>query len=404
MEILSSVIVKRGKERQLRSRHPWLYSGAIERVDGRPEAGDVVRVMTHERQFLAYGFYNPKSQTSVRLVEWAEDQRIDDAWWHRRIEDAFRVRTASDGQSLRNEGVRIVHGEADGLPGVVCDLYGNYAVLQCTTLSAERNKGTILAAVREVASGYGRAVRGVYERSDIDVRELEGLRPAEGLLWGDRPSEPIEIEENGLRVFCSISGGQKGGYYFDQRENRQRVAEYAAGRSVLDAFCYTGAFSMHALRAGARHATLLDSSENALSLAATNLATNGFDSSSWNCEQSDVFKRLRVYQGEGRRFDLVVLDPPKLATSRSAIEGAMRAYKDLNLQAMKLLAPGGILATFSCSGRVSREQFQMTIAWAAQDAGRDALILETLTQSYDHPIRLSFPESEYLKGFILHIR
>lgn len=404
MKVLSSVIVKPGKERQLRSRHPWLFSGAIERVDGKPEPGDVVAVMTHERQFLAYGFYNPKSQTSVRLVEWEEGRTVDESWWHRRVEDALRVRSSSDGGTLRNTGVRIVHGEADGLPGVVCDLYGDYAVIQCTTLSADRNKAIIVAAVREVASRYGRTVRGAYERSDIDVRELEGLKPVEGSLWGDMPPEPIEIEENGLRVLCSISGGQKGGYYFDQRENRQRVASYASGRSVLDAFCYTGGFSMHALRAGARSATLLDSSENALSLAANNLAANSFDPSVWDCDHSDVFKRLRGYQSEGKLFDLIVLDPPKLATSRAAIDGAMRAYKDLNLQAMRLLTPGGILATFSCSGRISREQFQTTIAWAAQDAGRDALILETLAQSYDHPIRLSFPESEYLKGFILHIR
>ncbi len=382
--------------------HPWGFSGAVARVEGSPRAGELVRVEAADGRFVAWAFFNPASRTSLRLVEWDAQRAVDDQWWREKIGTAIAGRrTLLAGR--RFDGVRLVHGESDGIPGLVCDLYGKIAVVQITSAAANRRRNTIVSGLITAARKAGVDVTAVYERSDSETRALEGLPPAEGLLHGQMDEEPVELQDGEIRVRCSITAGQKGGFYFDQRENRRTVARYSAGRRLLDCFCYTGGFSAHALVAGAAHATLVDSSRPALETAAEIMEVNGFEQTRWSTDTGDVFQKLRDYRSAGKLFDMVILDPPKLARSRSGIDAALRGYKDLNLTAMSLLPPDGLLATFSCSGRVSRDQFRTAVSWAAKDADRQVQILETMSQAADHPVNLSFPESEYLKGYLLRM-
>ncbi|HUX13716.1 MAG TPA: class I SAM-dependent rRNA methyltransferase [Spirochaetia bacterium] len=399
---MADVVLRPGKEKLLVSHHPWGFSGAIASVGGSVEPGDIVRVVSAGGSFIAYALFNPKSKTALRLIEWDESRRIDDSWWYDKLQQAIAGR-ASFFSPGRTAGVRLVHGEADGLPGLVCDLYGDVAVLQITSYGIEKRKSLIVKELIRAVAESRITLSGVYERSESDVRSLEGMDATSGVLWGRKPEDPIELTEHGVTLLCSITAGQKGGMYFDQRENRRSVARYSVGRRILDAFCYTGGFSAHALKSGAAHTTLIDASEPALDLAVATMRRNGFAESSWTVDSGDIFRKLREYRRDNRFFDLVILDPPKLASTRAAVEGALRGYKDLNLSAMAILARNGHLATFSCSGRVSREQFRTAVTWAARDAGREVQILETFSQAADHPVRLSFPESEYLKGYLLRM-
>ncbi|HEY6000214.1 MAG TPA: class I SAM-dependent rRNA methyltransferase [bacterium] len=384
-----------GREKAARAGHPWIFSGAVGRVAGDPAPGDVVRVEDAGGAFVARGFYSPGSRIRVRVVEAREDVGVDGFWWRDRLREAVARRR--DLLAEPAGACRLVFSEADRLPGLVVDRYADRLAVQVHTPGAERMRAETLAALRELL-----APAAVLDRSDPEHRALEGLGPPpDGEAGG--AGAPVEIAEAGLRFVANLAAGQKTGFYVDQRLNRPAVAAWARGRRVLDAFCYTGAFSVHAARAGATSLTLVDSSQEALDLAARHLGLNGLDGVPTEVRRGNAFEELRRLRDAGRGFDLVVLDPPRLAPTRAQAQKAARAYKDVNLLGMKLLAPEGILATFSCSGGIEPAFFREIVRWAAQDAGREVQVLEVLSQPPDHPVLLSFPESEYLKGLICRV-
>lgn len=387
-----ALILKPGREKCLLRRHPWVYDGAVARILGEPAAGATVAVRSAAGGFLAWAAYSPASRIVARVWSWHEAETVAADLLARRIDAAIAYRA-----SLRidSDAQRLIYGEADGLPGVVLDRYANVLVLQLTTAGAEAWRETLVGLIAERLPGCA-----IYERSDAEVRALEGLSPRVGLLVGTLPEELI-IHEAGLRFRVDVVHGHKTGFYLDQRDNRRRVAAQADGRDVLNCFAYTGAFGLHALAAGARSVLSIDSSAEALEQARAHVALNGLDSERCEWQVADVFPALRRLRDAGRRFGLIVLDPPKFAPTHQMAEKAARGYKDINLNAMKLLAPGGWLATFSCSGGVSAELFQKIVAGAAWDAGVRLRLRARLTQAPDHPIDLNYPEGEYLKGLLL---
>jgi len=393
---LAKVILKRGKEKSLLRRHPWIFSGAIKRVEGLFQDGDVVEVVDAKGKFLARGYINTRSQITVRILTWQEEE-IDAAFWQRRLEMAIKAREGLFFPG-HTEAVRLVNAESDGLPGLVVDQYGQYLVVQFLTLGIERWKDPITEILWELLKP-----KGIYERSDVDVRLKEGLEPVAGLLRGEEPPDRLEIRENGLKFWVDVKRGHKTGFYLDQRENRLRVKEFALGKEVLDAFSYTGAFGIYALSGGAKRVVHVDSSKDALEMAKANVELNGFPVRDENFVEGDVFEVLRKWRNEGKIFDLIVLDPPKFAHSKEQVDDAVRGYKDINLMAMGLLKPGGILFTFSCSGLVPPELFQKAVFWAALDAGKEVQVIGKMSQARDHPFSLNFPEGEYLKGLILRV-
>jgi 23S rRNA (cytosine1962-C5)-methyltransferase len=335
-------------------------------------------------------------------LSWDEGEAIDETFWTRRIADAAARRHALD-DDPETTAYRLIHAEADLLPGLIVDRYGDYLVVQCLTLGIAQRRDLIVRALAQVVSPAG-----IYERSDVEVRRHEGLAPATGLLYGEAPPPELEIVEHGLCFHVDLVRGQKTGFYLDQRENRRALARYvrgrgAQGRAMLDAFAYSGGFGVYAARAGAGPVTLLDASTEALDLARRNLQANGQDLADVRFDCGDVFEMLRLYRDQGRSFDLIVLDPPKFAPTRRHVDRAARAYKDINLLAIKLLRPGGILLTFSCSGGVDAGLFQKIVFGASVDAGRDVQAIEWLAQGADHPVLLSFPESAYLKGLVCRV-
>lgn len=392
-----TVILKPGKEKPILQKHPWVFSGAIARVEGNPADGDTVLVADSRGQPLACGGYNSRSQIRARIWTWNLDEVVDAAFFAERLRKSWERR-----ETLRaanhTTAYRLVNAESDLLPGLVVDRYGEFLVVQILTLAAERWRDEIVSALAELCHPAG-----IYERSDVDVRRKEGLNLAAGVVWGKEPPDTVEILEHARKFLVDIKRGQKTGFYLDQRENRRRIAQYAADRDMLNCFCYTGGFSVYAGAAGALRIVNVDTSRDALALAKRNMALNGLAVADDEYVEGDVFQVLRAYRDQGRTFDLVVLDPPKFATSQSQVQAATRGYKDINLLAMQILRPGGILATFSCSGLVSPDLFQKVVFGASVDAGREVQILEKLTQASDHPILLSFPESEYLKGFICRV-
>ncbi len=394
---MGSVILKPGKEKPVRNHHPWIFSGAVARFQGDPADGDVVDVLDHQGKFLARGYLNRRSQIVVRCLSWIEEEAMDAAFWRRRLQQAIARR-----QDLLRPGdsdsCRLVHAESDLLPGLVVDQYGRYLVVQALTLGIDRRKAELVQTLVELLQPDG-----IYERSDVDVREKEGLAPQTGLLWGSEPPSHLEMHENGHGFWVDIQHGQKTGFYLDQRENRARLARYAGGRTVLNAFAYTGSFAVYARRAGAGRVVSVDTSAEALALARRNLALNGLPEGDDEYVVGDVFAVLRQYRAEGRKFDLIILDPPKFAYAQSQVQAACRGYKDINWVAMQLLKPDGILFTMSCSGLVTSDLFQKVLFGASVDAQRDAQVLERLAQAADHPILLSFPEGEYLKGFVCRV-
>jgi 23S rRNA (cytosine1962-C5)-methyltransferase len=391
---MHKLILKPGREKSLKRRHPWVFSGAVARIDGQPALGEAVEIRSASGEFLAVAAYSPQSQIVARVWDWRE-RAIDGAFVRERVVFAVNERRAFEYEAV-TDAVRLVHGESDGMPGVIADRYAEVVVLQLLSAGADRWRQEIADALLE-ASGAKR----VWERSDAEVRALEGLAPAVGPLRGAREPALITIRENGLEFDVDLEHGHKTGFYLDQRENRQRVRQLAAGRDVLDGFCYTGGFALNALHGGARSVIAIDSSAQALALARGNAERNRLPGADWI--EGDVFQLLRACRDEGRRFDLVVLDPPKFAPTAAHAEKASRAYKDINLLAFKLLRPGGVLVTFSCSGGISAELFQKIVAGAALDAGADARIVERLGPGPDHPIALHFPEGDYLKGLVCRI-
>ncbi len=395
---MSTITLKAGREKSVRNRHPWLFSGAIQQIDAAARDGDTVDAYSNTGQWLARGYLNRRSQIQVRLLSWQESETIDEAFWRRRLQRAIAGRAALAADPSTN-AFRLVHAESDGLPGLVVDRYGDWLVMQCLTLGIERVKPLLARLLVELCQPAG-----IVERSDVDVRGKEGLRPVVGMAHGAAPAGPVEIMEHGQRFLVDLLGGQKTGFYLDQRQNRQRVASYCQGARVLNAFSYSGGFAVHALAAGAQRVTNLDSSLEALELGERNLALNGFDPDAQaEGVVGDVFQVLRGWRAAEERFDVIILDPPKFAHSQQQVDRAARAYKDINLLAMQLLPPGGLLATFSCSGLVSADLFQKIVFGASVDARRDVQVIERLSQGTDHPVLLSFPEGEYLKGLICRV-
>ena len=388
--------LRRGRERSLKRRHPWVFSGAIARVVGDPGPGDTVDVRSADGELLARAAYSPHSQ--IRARAWTfRDEPVDEALIARRLEAAIAARggPAAGGP----EGAcRLVYAEADGLPGVIVDRYADTLVIQLATAGAERWRSPIANLLPAVTG-----VQRVWERSDVEVRALEGLEPRVGPLAGEEPPPRIAVREGGLRLWVDVHHGHKTGLYLDQRNNRGRVGELAAGRTVLDAFCYSGGFTVHALAGGAASVLAVDASADALAMTRANLELNGLAAETCELVEGNVFEVLRGLRDRGRTFDLIVLDPPKFAATASQRERAARGYKDINLLAFKLLEAGGVLATFSCSGAIGGELFQSIVAGAALDAGVEAQVVERLGQPADHPVLLSFPESEYLKGLMCRV-
>ncbi|OHC81453.1 MAG: 23S rRNA methyltransferase [Sideroxydans sp. GWF2_59_14] len=390
------MILKAEREKSLQRRHPWIFSGAVDCIDGKPASGDTVAVHDVAGNFIAWAAYSADSQITVRVWSWHEKDVIDKAFFRQRIADALAARTALSLDRDSN-GMRIVHGESDGLPGLIVDKYGDVLVMQLGSAGPEHWRETIADILQELCTPAC-----IYERSDSDGREREGLPKRNGIVRGTLP-ENVEVLENGLRFAVDVAAGQKTGYYLDQRDNRAFTGTLAADRDVLNCFCYTGGFSLYALRGGAKSVLSIDSSLEALELAQRNVELNRLDASKaeWQC--ADVFEALRKLRDQNRKFDLIVLDPPKFAPTAAFAEKASRAYKDINLLGFKLLRPGGLLFTYSCSGGISDDLFQKIIAGAALDAGVDAQIVRKLHAAPDHPVLLSFPEGAYLKGLVLRV-
>ena len=395
--ITSQVILKKDREKSVNNRHPWIYSGSVSRVEGEPADGDVVDVWNSRARFVARGIYNSKSQIRVRLLTWNPNDPIDEEFWRRRISRAI-VGRHSLKQAQDTDAYRLVYSEADGAPGFIADLYGTWLVVQFLSMTAERNRRTILNILVDLVEPQG-----VFERSDVESREKEGLVPITGPIFGEVPPDLIEIVENGHMFMVDVKLGHKTGFYLDQRENRQIITKYCQGKEVLNAFAYTGAFGVYAAHAGAPRVINVDSSERALQIAEQNMRRNGFGDREDVYATADVFEFLRAYVETKWKFDVVILDPPKFAHSKRQVEKATRGYKDINLLAMKLLKRGGTLVTFSCSGAVSRDLFKKVLFGAAVDAGRTVQIIEQLSQPSDHPILLTCPETEYLKGFVCRV-
>jgi len=386
-----------GRDRSLALRHPWIFSGAVGRLEGDPGLGTTVTVRAADGRALACAAYSPASKIRARVWSLDPATRVDDAFIAGRVAGAASARQAMLDE--RHSAARLVNGESDGLPGVVADRYGEVIVVQLTSAGAERWRGAIVAALAAIDK-----VTCVYERSDAEVRTLEGLPPRVGGAWGTLPAH-VSIVEDGLTYRVDPVAGQKTGFYLDQRDNRRLVRTLAAGRRVLNAFCYSGGFTLAALAGGASSALSIDSSAEALAQGRANLEANAALAANRNAWiEADAFADLRRLRNEGASFDLIVLDPPKFAPTAAHAQRAARAYKDVNLLALKLLAAGGLLVTFSCSGGVSADLFQKILAGAAVDAGAEVQILHKLGASADHPVALDFPEGEYLKGLLLRKR
>jgi 23S rRNA (cytosine1962-C5)-methyltransferase len=388
------LILKHARDKSLRRRHPWVFSGAIERVEGEPASGETIEVCSGGGEFLALAAYSPRSQ--IRARAWCfERGAVDAAFFERRIEDAAAVRTGL-GIDRTTTAYRVVHAESDGLPGIIADRYGDTVVLQLSSAGPERWREALAAALARLPG----VVR-VWERSDAEVRALEGLRPRTGLLAGRPLSGPAVMREHDLSFRVELDAGHKTGFYLDQRDNRLLLRSLAHGKDVLDCFSYTGGFALNALAGGARSVLAIDSSALALETARANVEQNRLPVAEW--VEADVFQMLRRLRDQGRSFDAIVLDPPKLAPTAAHAQRAARAYKDINLLAFKLLRRGGHLMTFSCSGGVTADLFQKIVAGAALDARVDARIEAWLHAAGDHPVALHFPEGEYLKGLLLRV-
>ncbi len=390
---LPALVLKRDRDKSVLARHPWIFSGAIER-DPQPASGATVDIVASDGQWLARGAYSPVSQIRARVWTLDPAEAIDDGFFARRV--AAAVAKRADMLDAGHTAARLVHAESDGLPGVIADRYGDTIVVQLLSAGGDAHRDSIVDAL-VAATGATTVV----ERSDAEVRSLEGLASVTGVIRG-RLLSSVAIREGGLAYHVDVLAGQKTGFYLDQRINRRIVREHAAGRRVLNAFCYTGGFTLAAISGGARDVLSIDSSQAALAQGRANLAANPALSgvhASW--KEADVFSELRVLRNAGASFDLIVLDPPKFAPTAALAARASRAYKDINLLALKLLAPQGLLATFSCSGGVSLDLFQKIVAGAAVDARTDATIVARMQAAPDHPLALAFPEGEYLKGLLL---
>jgi 23S rRNA (cytosine1962-C5)-methyltransferase len=394
---MPSVKLKKGRDKSFNRKHPWIFSGAIDSVKDVNSNGETVDIISGDGKFLGYGSYSSHSQISVRVLSFNPDEKIDLDFFHMRMKDAaeFRKQIITD---KTTNAFRLVNAESDSLPGLVVDKYGDYLVCQFLSAGAEFWKKEIVEILISLFNPTG-----IFERSDVEVREKEGLQQSKGILYGKAPEGLIEILENGIKFLVDIVLGHKTGFYLDQRDNRKLLQNFSSGSEILNCFSYTGGFSVYALKSGASKVINVDSSAEALSLAEKNFALNEIDSSTYENTQDDVFKYLRKLRDTNKQFDVIILDPPKFAESVSQIDKAARGYKDINLLALKLLKKNGLLFTFSCSGHIVPDLFNKIIADAAADAGREVHILKYLTQSPDHSMLTSFPEGLYLKGLVCKV-
>ena len=390
---MKTIVLRAGKERSLLRRHPWIFESAIAR--GGADAGETVRVESCDGQFLAWAAFSPASKIRARVWSFDQGQRIDAAFFIAACQYAIRARARFD---IQSDGQRLIHGESDGLPGLIVDRYGDTLVAQFLSAGAERWKAVLCDALL-AETGLAK----LYERSDASSRALEGLPEASGWLRGEGPTDLL-LREHGWKLAVNIATGHKTGFYLDQRDSRKKFADTTRRlgfERVLNCFCYTGGFSVAALQAGAGHVTSIDSSAPALQQAAANLALNGLDGARATWLDADVNASLRRFHEQGQRFDAIVLDPPKFAPTVAHAERAARAYKDINRLAFKILEPGGVLFTYSCSGGISADLFHKIVASAGTDAGVDGFITERLGGAPDHPMTICFPEGEYLKGLVV---
>lgn len=391
------LVLKAGREKSVLQKHPWIFSGAVERVEGEVSPGETVRVDSRKGEGLGLAAYSQVSSIRARMWSWYPQEIVDQSFLRIRLQQALEMRARMIPANETN-AYRLVHAESDGIPGLIVDRYNDWLVVQFLSAGVEYWREVIVQLLIELTG-----IQNIYERSDVDVRQLEGLEERAGLMVGCNPPERVAIYENGLQFWVDIQKGQKTGFYLDQRHNRQRVRELVNGLSVLNCFCYTGAFSVYALAGGANHVLSVDVSASALEIGRDQLNFNSLDPQKTDWLEADVFQALRTFRDQGRSFDSIILDPPKFAATTTQVEKAARGYKDINLLAIKLVKPGGLLFTFSCSGGISSELFQKIVAGAALDARRNVLILERLSQGPDHPVALNFPEGAYLKGLVCRI-
>ena len=394
----ASIYLVKGREKSLRRRHPWIFSRGIDRVEGKPELGETVDVYDHKGEWLARGAYSPQSQIRVRVWTFNKNEAIDVNFFVNRLNAAQSLRdvlAARDGLT----GYRLIAAESDGLPGITIDRYQDYLVCQLLSAGAEAQRDVLIEALQLCYPSCN-----IYERSDVSVRKKEGLKQRTGVLHGEEPPKFVTIEENGVKINVDIVGGHKTGFYLDQRDSREASVKYVNGKRVLNCFCYTGGFGLYALKGGASEVVNVDVSQPALDTALLNAEINGYPVENAQFVNADVFKLLREYRERGELFDVVIMDPPKFAESKSQLVGACRGYKDINMLAMQILKPGGMLLTYSCSGLMDNGLFQKIIADAAIDAHRDVQFIERFSQAADHPLDSAYPEGFYLKGFACYVK
>ncbi len=395
----SQLILHEGREKSLKRRHPWIFSKAVKEIRNAPQNGADIEILSSDGTYLATGSYSPNSQIRARVWTFDREQSVDQSFFVARISEAAKARELM----LKETGMsacRLVDAESDGLPGLIIDRYNSFLVLEVLSAGAEYHLKDIVSALRELYPEYS-----IYERSDVDVRSKEGLEPRKGVIHGEEPPEELAITENGgMQILVNIPEGHKTGYYLDQRDNRAALAKYCCGKSVLNCFSYTGGFSLYALKGRARSVANVDVSQRALDIAKKNIVLNHLDPGRVKFIREDVFSFLRKEKKLGHTYDVIVLDPPKFAESRSQLEKACRGYKDINMIAASILNPGGYLMTYSCSGHMSPDLFQKVVADALLDAGREGQIVEFLTQASDHPVALPYPEALYLKGLVVRVR
>lgn len=388
---MAKAVLRKTRESRVRSGHPWVFASDIERVEGNFEPGDVVDVVSSHNTYLGRAFYNPKSQISLRMLT-THDETVDEAFFRRRVQEAWDYRN----QFCDPASCRLIFSESDFLPGLIVDKFGEYLVVQSLCLGIEKWKQSIVRDLAEIVHP-----KGIWERSDVPVRRLEGLEQTTGLLYGEVP-DSIDMVENGLRFVVDVKNGQKTGFFLDQKENRAAIAPLCKGARVLDCFCHNGSFSLHAAKYGAKSVLGVDISEEALEVARLNAENNGL-SDVVTFEAHNCFDHLRELTDAHEQFDVVILDPPAFTKTRAAVESALRGYKEINLRGMKLVRKGGFLVTCSCSQHVSPEQFRDMINQAARDSKTKLRLVENRTQGHDHPILPASPETQYLKCMILQV-
>ena len=394
---MTTIKLKKNRQRSLERKHPWVFSGAIDSIKDLSKNGETVKVISFDGKFLGWGAYSLKSQISIRIWSFVEDEKIDADFFERQIKQAIGLRPQIIDITNTNS-YRLINAESDGLPGLIVDKYNDYLVCQFLSSGAEFWKKEIVKLLSSLLNPTG-----IYERSDVEVREKEGLTPVAGILFGKEPSDLTEIIENGNKFLVDIKKGHKTGFYLDQRENRKLLENFAQGKKILNCFSYTGGFSVYAIKSGADKVVNVDSSTEALVLAGKNFFLNDIESSQYENINDDIFKYLRKLRDANNQFDIIILDPPKFADSVSQVEKASRGYKDINLLAIKLLKKGGVLFTFSCSGHINTELFNKIISDAALDSGRRVNVIKHLTQSPDHTVLTNIPEGLYLKGLVCKV-